>query len=175
MFCTPHLERNPPASLEHVGLMHPAQVVALARDLLAGLQRSAADSFTVIFGDSAAAASAEGGGGLSNAVVAVDPAAGSRLAGPLLIVGATQQQVIYLFILTRLNSLVHAGAIVVGSMPVGRRSSPPQRLEILIVVLLTPIVTAFAPAGGRCAGDAVRVAGHLCGDAERHLGCGGRH
>jgi hypothetical protein len=70
-----------------------AGVVALARDLLAGLQRSAADSFTVIFGDQAAAAAAEGGRGLSNAVVAVDPAAGSRLAGPLLIVGATQQQV----------------------------------------------------------------------------------
>jgi hypothetical protein len=84
--------------------MHPAQVVALARDLLAGLQRSAADSFTVIFGDSAAAASAEGGGGLSNAVVAVDPAAGSRLAGPLLIVGATQQQVT-LSILTVLGGL----------------------------------------------------------------------
>lgn len=83
-------------------------MVALARDLLAGLQRSAADSFTVIFGDPAAATAAEGGRGLSNAVVAVDPAAGSRLAGPLLIVGATQQQVICLCFLIAPGSLHRA-------------------------------------------------------------------
>jgi hypothetical protein len=71
-----------------------AQAVSLARDLLAALPRAAADSFTVIFGDPAAAEAAGSSGGLSNPVVAVDPSAGSQLAGPpLLIVGATQQQV----------------------------------------------------------------------------------
>jgi hypothetical protein len=70
------------------------QAVALARDLLAHLSRSAADAFTVIFGDRAAAEAAGSSGGLSNPVVAVDPSAGNQLAGPLLVVGATQQQAI---------------------------------------------------------------------------------
>lgn len=71
----------------------PRKVVALARDLLAGLPRVAADSFTVIFGDAAAAEAAGSSGRLSNPVAAVDPSAGKQLLGPLLIVGATQQQV----------------------------------------------------------------------------------
>ena len=107
----PHFECDPSSPQNRVELMHTAQVVALARDLLAGLQRSAADSFTVIVGDPAVAAAAEGGHGLSNAVVAVDPAAGSRLVGPLLIVGATQQQVEFTSILTLLCSLLHAAAV----------------------------------------------------------------
>lgn len=69
-------------------------MVALARDLLAGLPRAAADSFTVIFGDAAAAEAAGGSGGLSNPVASADPSAGKQLVGPLLIVGATQQQVL---------------------------------------------------------------------------------
>lgn len=71
----------------------PAGVVALARDLLTQLPRSAADSFTVVFGDAAAAEAAGSSAGLSNPVAAVDPSHGGQLAGPLLVVGATQQQV----------------------------------------------------------------------------------
>lgn len=124
-----HFERITAQSWCHTGLVHPVQVVALARDLLAGLQRSAADSFTVIFGDAAAATAAEGGRGLSNAVVAVDPAAGSRLAGPLLIVGATQQQVMVL------SQFQLSSAVCTCSQPwrldmlVSRRHSSPQLLH----------------------------------------------
>lgn len=79
------------ADLHRAALL--TQVVALARDLLNQLPRSAADSFTVVFGDAAAAEAAGSSGGLSNQVAAVDPSHSGQLAGPLLVVGATQQQV----------------------------------------------------------------------------------
>lgn len=69
------------------------QAVNLAQELLDELPRAAADAFTVLFGDAAAAEAATGAGTLSNAALAVDPANEGPLAGPLLIVGVTQQQV----------------------------------------------------------------------------------